>query len=980
MKPRAFLCALAVIVFFGMVDRTLATITVSNTNDSGAGSLRQAIIDNNNAGGGNTIVFAGGVTGTITLTSGHLQITKDTTITGPGARLLAVSGNNASRIFFISAAVNVQISGLSIINGAITSSGGAGVYAQGAQLTLTNCTIANNNAGALLGGGVYGIGSNTTLVLIGCTVSGNQGDQGGGINSAGPLTLTNCTIANNTANTGGGVINFKALTMTSCTIAGNVATNSPGHEAGGIYVGGSPATITNSIIANNTAPQHPDVGQNSGPQSGGYNLIGDGSGLPVGFAKPSDQIGVAANIAALHNNGGPTDTIMPLPTSPAIDHGIASGLGTDQRGFSRPVDQSPGPFPNGGDGSDIGAAEVQPIQPAPNFTVTTNDEHSNGFCEAVNCSLWDAATAADNNTNNNSVITFASGVTGTINVTIQPSGMSLTRPMQLTGPGARVLTLNGGGVGRIFNVSGQGITVSGLKITFGLLRGGSGGAIVNSGGLTLQDCEIDNNAVFATNSFSPNGGAIQNQSGANLTLTRCTFFFNSAATLGGAIHNAGTLTVTNSTFVSNSAGTGGGGISNFGTASFLNCTVTSNMASGAIGDEGGGIRGGSGSSTSLANTIVAGNTSGSGTTRDLDGSFTSLDYNLIGTTTGSSISLGPHDRFGNNTSVINAKFAGYGNNGGPTDTDALAADSPAVDAGNPNNSPSSDERGFPRAGVPDIGAFEFGATAPTPTPTPPATAQALNISTRLLAQTGNNVLIAGFIVSGSDQKTVAVRGIGPSLSQFFSGTLIDPTLELHSGNTTLATNDNWQDDPAQAGQLSAHNLAPTDPRESGIVATLQPGAYTAILAGKNDGTGIGVVEVYDLNQSANSQLANISSRGFVLTDNNVMIGGFILGGGASNTRVAVRGIGPSLAQFGLNPVLADPTLELHNGNGATIATDDDWQDDPAQAALLTANGLNPSDAKEAAIFTSLPPGQFTAILAGKNGGTGIGVVEVFNVH
>jgi hypothetical protein len=280
---------------------------------------------------------------------------------------------------------------------------------------------------------------------------------------------------------------------------------------------------------------------------------------------------------------------------------------------------------------------------------------------------------------------------------------------------------------------------------------------------------------------------------------------------------------------------------------------------------------------------------------------------------------------------------------------------------------------------------------PTPTPTPTATAtatptatppaQALNISTRMSVQTGNNVLIAGFIVTGVDQKTVAVRGIGPSLAQFFSGTLSDPTLELHSGNTTLIANDNWQDDPAQAAQLSANGLALSDPREAGIVATLPSQAnYSAILAGKNGDTGIGLVELYDLDQAANSQLANISTRGFVQTGNNVMIGGFILGGNAGNTRVAVRGIGPSLAQFGLNPVLADPTLELHDGNGATLAANDNWQDDATQAAALTANGLAPSDPNEAGIFTPLPPGQFTAILAGKNSGIGIGLVEIYNLH
>ena len=276
----------------------------------------------------------------------------------------------------------------------------------------------------------------------------------------------------------------------------------------------------------------------------------------------------------------------------------------------------------------------------------------------------------------------------------------------------------------------------------------------------------------------------------------------------------------------------------------------------------------------------------------------------------------------------------------------------------------------PKGAAVDIGAVEVA---------PADTRNLANISTRMSVQGGNNVLIAGFIVAGSNQKTVIVRGLGPSLAQFFSGTLSDPTLELHSGNSTLETNDNWQDNSAEAAQISANGFALADPRESGIFTSLPPGQFTAILAGKNGGTGIGLVELYDLNQSVTSELANISTRGFVLTNNNVMIGGFILSGNA-NTRIVVRGIGPSLAQFGLNPVLADPTLELHDNNGGIIATNDNWQDDPNQAAQLSANGFAPSDPKEAGIFISMPPGQFTAILAGKNGGTGIGLVEIFNVH
>ena len=262
-----------------------------------------------------------------------------------------------------------------------------------------------------------------------------------------------------------------------------------------------------------------------------------------------------------------------------------------------------------------------------------------------------------------------------------------------------------------------------------------------------------------------------------------------------------------------------------------------------------------------------------------------------------------------------------------------------------------------------------------------APAQALNISTRMRVESGNNVLIGGFIVTGTATKNVAVRGIGPSLAQFgVPDALVDPTLELRdSGGGLVRQNDNWQDDPSQAAQLTALGLALQDPSESGLVASLSPAAYTAILAGKNGGTGVGLVEIYDTNQSANSQLGNISTRGFVEAGDSVMIGGFILGG-ANNTNVVVRGIGPSLAQFGLSPVLADPTLELRDSNGALLVANDNWQDDPVAASQLTARGLAPADAAESGILVSQFPGAFTAILAGKNGGTGIGLVEIYNVH
>jgi len=320
---------------------------------------------------------------------------------------------------------------------------------------------------------------------------------------------------------------------------------------------------------------------------------------------------------------------------------------------------------------------------------------------------------------------------------------------------------------------------------------------------------------------------------------------------------------------------------------------------------------------------------------------------------------------------------------GPTPTPAPTAtatpSSPTPTATAPPPTPTATGTVAPSATPTASPSSTPGPTA-TPTPTP-TSAQALNISTRLLVETGDNVVIGGFIIAGTDTKNVAVRGLGPSLTGFgISDALPDPTISLRDSHGLLIrANDNWQDDSVQAAQLTALGLAPTNAKESALVASLQPAAYTAILAGNNQGTGVGLMEIYDTNGAANAQLANISTRGFVRTGENVMIGGFILGGN-NNTRIVVRGIGPSLAQFGLNPALADPTLELRDSNGVALVANDNWQDDPVSAAELSAHGFALSDSKESGIFTSLPAGQFTAILAGKNGGIGIGLVVFYNLR
>ena len=267
--------------------------------------------------------------------------------------------------------------------------------------------------------------------------------------------------------------------------------------------------------------------------------------------------------------------------------------------------------------------------------------------------------------------------------------------------------------------------------------------------------------------------------------------------------------------------------------------------------------------------------------------------------------------------------------------------------------------------------FNTGAALP---------AQALNISTRLRVETGENVLIGGFIISGTQTKRVIFRARGPSLAASGVTTpLLDPTLELYGPDGALiAMNDNWKD--SQEAEISGTGFAPTVDSESAIVATLQPNGYTVIVKGKGGTTGTGIVEGYDLNPAAASKFGNLSTRGFVQTGDNVMIGGFILGNNGGSTRIALRGLGPSLTQVGVTNVLADPTLSLYDSNGTRLVFNDNWQDNPAQAVQLSSNGLAPSRPQESGIFVTLTPGAYTAILAGANNTSGVGLVELYDLQ
>lgn len=288
------------------------------------------------------------------------------------------------------------------------------------------------------------------------------------------------------------------------------------------------------------------------------------------------------------------------------------------------------------------------------------------------------------------------------------------------------------------------------------------------------------------------------------------------------------------------------------------------------------------------------------------------------------------------------------------------------------------------AGSLDLNIQQIDFRVATDVATVQAPSQNQNLSTRGNVGAGEDVLIGGFIITGNDNKQVVLRAIGPSLDPAMVGTpLADPVLELHDADGALiTTNDNWQDN-SEADQtfLMDNNLAPTNPAESAIVTSLAPGEYTTIVrSAAEDTTGVALVEIYDLDKgTTDSKLANISTRGNVGTGNDVVIGGFIVGGGGGGfTSTIIRGLGPSLSVLSIAEPLADPTLQVVDADGNVIDSNDNWMDDP-NMQTISNDGLAPTNPKESAVFEILPPGKYTAILSGVNGGTGVGLVEIYDV-
>jgi hypothetical protein len=270
-----------------------------------------------------------------------------------------------------------------------------------------------------------------------------------------------------------------------------------------------------------------------------------------------------------------------------------------------------------------------------------------------------------------------------------------------------------------------------------------------------------------------------------------------------------------------------------------------------------------------------------------------------------------------------------------------------------------------------LGAGQLPAQTATPAPRPGL----VNISTRLRSEAGDNGLFGGFIITGDVRKRVIIRALGPSLG--IPGTIVDPVLTLTDSKGFEVYNNDWRQNE-QA--VLATGIPPKDDRESAIVADLNPGQYTAIVDDRGTRTGIALVEIYDLGPpdgepAGAAKLAELSSRGPVRTGDNVMIGGFIIS--EKTTRVVVRAIGPSLVSYIIQP-LQDPTLELHDGSGALLRSNDDWRTDQEQEIIDT--GVPPKDDRESAIVAPLAPGNYTAIVRGKNGGTGLALVEVYDLN
>ncbi len=742
----------------------MQAVFVANTNDSGTGSLRQLILG---APAGSDIMFDPTVFNTprtITLTSGEIGFSKNLTVSGPGANLLTVSGNNASRVFNIAggglivtisrltisngkaasgagllSSSNLSLTGCAIVNNTATAGGGAGAQVGGAVATFTDCTFSGNTASGD-GGGVF-VG-NASGVFAGCTFSGNTsgGNRGGAVsleNSSG--SFTNCTVSGNKATFGTGISLFNTsgnqrLAVTNCTITGNT---SVGNNGSGLLVEvaaglTTTATVRNSIIANNSGTDNVRGLLNGVPSpatliSQGFNLTSDNSTTFLNQA--TDITNANPRLGLLQNNGGPTFTHALLTNSPALDKGSSAGIATDQRGAARGFDTPGIAAATGGDNSDIGAVEMQTV------VVDNTGDAGAGSLRAAIIAANASGTGLDDIFFDNTNFSTPS----TIN--LLSALPDITSSVTINGPGANLLTVrrpDSVGDFRIFRIVGgitNGVTIRGLTISGGKAAG-VGGGIASDSNLSLAACNIISNAAtdggggvyvggavgtftdctFTGNTSGSGGGAVRLITSTGL-FSACTFSGNTSANYFGAVSftdSSGTMT--NCTISGNTTtGTGFGSIGLYATTGVrtldvTSCTIANNTSTSNGGLYVESLGAGTNAAATIRNTIIANNGFNTGGTAN-PGSFasiTSQGFNLTNDLTNGSLNQ--------STDIVNAnpQLGPLQNNGGPTQTRALPLGSPAIDKGNSFGS-TTDQRGLKRPfGVAaaasgdgaDIGAYE----------------------------------------------------------------------------------------------------------------------------------------------------------------------------------------------------------------------------------------------------------------------------------
>ena len=842
---------------------------------------------------------------------------------------------------------------LTFADGLSTTSFIGGVFTlTHAEAVFLSCRFENNTATPEASSGVLWL-MDSIVSFQQCTFTNNSSRNYGGAISAveSRLFLRECSFIGNRVNVpghtpsshGGAIFNSNSLIQADrCRFENNLAS----YVAGAIYCGGewreplskpsAQLVISNSIFTGNSAARDPAVPFDPAPLGGAIHLEDQATGKFVNCRFENNhavQGGAISNYRALTEVTGC----------------VFKGNYVTGSGFGESI------------GGSIFVMSTDGVDPSTNYGLINRRSASLAVTDSLFVGQPDGSSSA--------LQGGAIFVTGDLNSAFGQNGVSQNGTEESN---RAQFSLN--------------------RVAFADLRTSGTGSIPGSAGAfagSFVTLAMDN-SIIENCSTSDRGGAMQIGERSSAAITNSTIARCRAGTLGGGIAVFATdLRMTGTNLVQNQITGNGNGAALFAgpISAGNNVPVPTDM-------------------TGLVQNCVFAHNSGTATIYDSDGTngpFNRIQYgsnaffpgtgtiyfnDLVGPRTLAQLNQLVMQR-SDGTSTIKAPTPNVALTSSPEAAVILMVPPTVLQSGAPgeglpipsylayasngsavlDGTPQANSSGVVPTTLNGIHTLTVGATSVATIPPPSA---ALNISTRLPAGTGQNVLIGGFIIQGPVPKNVIIRGTGPSLP--VAGTLQDPFLELFNGTGTLiASNDNWRS--AQMVEIHASGVAPSHDAEAAIVAMLDPGAYTAVIRGANNTTGIAVVEAYDLDADRSTKLANISTRGFIQTGDNVMIGGFIMGGGTGATKVVVRGIGPSLGGFGISNFLADPMLELHNANGALIDSNDDWR---MNQALIQPTGLQPANDAESALLLSNPaPGAYTAIVRGKNNATGVGVVEAY---